>query len=280
MEAEIRYLRRSAVLSVVWLVIIAVSLTSSTFAWFTNSMYTNVTPMSGTVSQGDGELLISNRKNGVFAETADLILNSTAKALYPVSTGDLTWFYRASYQDSSGIIQRYEDATPKVDSSTLHGVIYLKSQGGACDVYFNRAGLSFGKDNQALAALRLGLRIQSTAGSQTMIFSLDDMGQTKNADSRLTVPQDRTVVAAIRDDGTPQYTADPSVGIGGYCAGGSDTQPTAGEKRLCTLRADEIASVEYWVYLEGCDSNCINAVQARELSLQLGFAGVPVGGNG
>lgn len=40
------------------------------------------------------------------------------------------------------------------------------------------------------------------------------------------------------------------------------------------LNADEIATVEYWLYLEGCDEQCVNSVQNRASELQLAFAGV------
>ena len=49
-----------------------------------------------------------------------------------------------------------------------------------------------------------------------------------------------------------------------------------GENSLCTLKKDEIAMAEYWVYLEGCDTECYNPVQSRNLTLQLSFTGDPV----
>ena len=40
------------------------------------------------------------------------------------------------------------------------------------------------------------------------------------------------------------------------------------------LNADEVAAVEYWLYLEGCDDNCSNPVQTRSSAFALAFAGV------
>lgn len=37
-----------------------------------------------------------------------------------------------------------------------------------------------------------------------------------------------------------------------------------------------MASVEYWLYLEGCDEQCINEVQSKTSDIQLAFAGVEV----
>ena len=39
------------------------------------------------------------------------------------------------------------------------------------------------------------------------------------------------------------------------------------------LNADEVAAVEYWLYLEGCDDHCSNPVQSRDVTLVLGFEG-------
>lgn len=64
-----------------------------------------------------------------------------------------------------------------------------------------------------------------------------------------------------------QLTNDPSEPISKYLYGVGT--PTA----LCSMRAGEIARVDYWLYLEGCDTACIMPVQERQLALQLGFIG-------
>lgn len=46
----------------------------------------------------------------------------------------------------------------------------------------------------------------------------------------------------------------------------------AGATPICTLTANEVASVRYVVYMEGCDANCIDEAQARDVVLQLAFA--------
>ena len=85
-----------------------------------------------------------------------------------------------------------------------------------------------------------------------------------------------TVVSSINGDGQAVYTADPSVGIAAYMVADGSEEGTyeAGTEMLCSLEADEVASVEYWLYLEGCDDNCSNPVQNRSSELQLAFAGV------
>ncbi|MBO7339583.1 MAG: hypothetical protein J6U66_05895, partial [Lachnospiraceae bacterium] len=83
------------------------------------------------------------------------------------------------------------------------------------------------------------------------------------------------VVGSINADGTPNYVPDPSRGLSDYFAViGAERLPRAGRKALCTISTNEVATVEYWLYLEGCDENCNNSVQEKEASIQLSFAGV------
>jgi hypothetical protein len=82
------------------------------------------------------------------------------------------------------------------------------------------------------------------------------------------------VVSALSGT-TASYVTDPAKSISAYAAKMDEADaPQAGTNLLTSLQADEIATVEYWLYLEGCDENCINDVQNRDFSLQLAFVGV------
>ena len=265
-------LRQTAFLSVIAALVILSVLSAATFAWFTFSNDTNVTPISGTVSRGEGSLLISDSPTGPFDVTCVLPYESTGDALYPVSTADLASFY-APLAQTGGIVTAYRDATDDVNARTLHGRVYLKAEVVDCDVCFWPASLSFGADEQALAAMRLGLRISTVSGVHTYIFRLDEFGATGAAAAQRTTAQAGVVVSGIGPDGAPVYTADPAALTGPYSATVTEESIIAGAAKLCTLLADEVATVEYWLYLEGCDENCINVVQSRDVALQLGFAG-------
>lgn len=273
---EKKKLRRTVYLAYVWLVVLAVIFIAATYAWFTFNPTTNVTPMSSTISEGGASLLIANNPNGEFAKECALVLDGTVTSLRPVSTADLNRFYTAKGQNRQGISILFADATDSINSSAMHGKVYLKSEQSACDVYLYRSGLSLGGDAQTLAALRLGLRISTNSGTNTYIFRLDDMGNTAGASATRTVPQSGTVVSAVDNSGSASFTADPAVALSGYMAveQGTDGEPAAGNTVLCTLQADEVGTVEYWLYLEGCDDNCIGEVQSKDIGLALAFAGV------
>lgn len=278
MSEETKKLKHSFYFTIFWVLLILAVIAGTTYAWFTltGRSSVNVTPMGGTVSEGDTVLLISNSESGPFDKNCELILSGNPEALKPVSTADLTSFYRATAQNNEGIAVRYSDASGETDQNTLHGTVYLQCRYAPCKVYFDRNELKLGNDAQALAAMRLGLKITTRGGSNTYILKLDDMGSTAGAEAVRTVPGADTVVSSVNGDGQAVYTADPSVGIAACMAADGSEEGTyeAGREMLCSLEADEVASVEYWLYLEGCDDNCSNPVQNRSSELQLAFAGV------
>jgi hypothetical protein len=265
-------LSRTVWLTLLWVLLAAAAASAATYAWFSFSPYTNVEPMSSTISQGGAKLLISNSEAGPFDTTCTLTPDSSPQGLIPLSTADLTGFYAVTAQTTDGVALLYQ-TVEDTSRYLIHGTVYLMSVGSGCDVYFNQNQMSFGADSQALAALRLGLQITTQAGTETYIFRLDDMGSTASAARTVTVPTADTVVAALSGS-TARYVTDPAQSVSAYAAQMDSDTPKAGTDRLTSLSAEETATVEYWLYLEGCDENCINDVQNRDFSLQLAFAGV------
>ena len=280
-KETVKGLRKSLVMAIVGMIFFLVSVTGVTYAWFTISgrAHTNVTPMGGTVSDGDTLLLISNSESGPFDKECNLVFAGDAQALKPVSTADLDSFYRVTMQNKEGIAVSYERADDRVDTDTLHGTVYLRCEGAPCNVYFNGEELQLGSDAQALAAMRLGLKITNHDGSRTFVMRLDDLGSTAAAQSNATVPTAGTVVSSISDGGNAVYVSDPSVNISDYIAqaAGND-EYNEGANELLSLNADEVATVEYWLYLEGCDEQCVNQVQDIDSDIRLAFAGVKMEG--
>lgn len=268
---EKRKLFSSLTMTALTLVVLCLLLVTATYAWFTFDPYTNVTPMEGKISKGDANLLISEKKTGPFAKQCDLNPTDLAKALYPVSTPDLTKFYASTAQDRDGYSVTFQDVTAKPGEWLIHGTVYLQCLGSGCDVFFDCPPLDLGSDAQVLAAGRLGLIITGGDGkAQTFLFKLDSMGSTAGAKQRPTVHRDNAVISGIDASGGAKFADDPAVSIGEYRIDAS------GAKKLCTMQSDEIATVEYWLYLEGCDPECYNPVQSKDVTLQLGFAGNPV----
>ena len=93
--------RKRMVAAAAWLVVLALVLSVATFAWFSNSRFTNVEPVAHTVSEDGYDLLISSTEQGPFSEQCQLA--AADKTLYPISTSDLSNFWRATFQNTSGI---------------------------------------------------------------------------------------------------------------------------------------------------------------------------------
>ena len=279
-KQDVRQLRHSFRMAIAGLLLLVLVATGTTYAWFSLSgrASTYVTPMGGTISEGTTSLLISKNAAGPFDKTCELAYAGNPDSLKPVSTADLSHFYKATAQDKEGIAVFYRNADDVVDAQTLHGTVYLQCLNAPCDVYFNKEQLKLGTDAQALAAMRFGVKITAKEGTKTYIFKLDELGATGNVQSQKTIPGSAQVVSAVNGSGLPEYVSDPSTGLSDYMAnaGNSENDFKAGTTRLIRLEKDEVASVEYWLYLEGCDEQCINEVQSKTSDIQLAFAGVEV----
>lgn len=265
-------------LTAAWCVLLAITITGVTYAWFRFDPSTNVEPIGSTISSGETALLIAAHPEDTF-DTECILEKNVSKALLPVSTANLDRFYTAGAQNRQGIVTSYRDVTGRVDEDTIHGKVYLKSLSRDCNVYLYRPGMSFGEDTQALSAMRLGLKITTSDKVEIHIFKLDEMGNTSGALKQQTTVQSNVVVGSANGEGAPTLVADPGKSLAPYCAIPNSENPRfpkAGERVLCTLNADEVATVEYWLYLEGCDENCINKVQNRDVELALSFAGIAV----
>ena len=261
-------------IAVCWVVIALAALAGATYAWFTFSPYTKVEPMGSTVSSGETALFISDRPDQGF----DVYCPMPPKAdgdLEPISTSDLNRFYCATMQDRQGITTANKDITAELDRKAITGTLYLKSLKDDCAVYLYRPNLKIDTDGQTLAALRLGLRFTTASGVTTHIFALNNMGNTSGAEVRQTVPAAGTVMSGVGANGAVPYVSDPCKELAPYLAlPNGEYKVTPGADRLFTIGANEVVTVEYWLYLEGCDVNCFNPVQNKNVDFQLSFAGV------
>ncbi len=272
---------RAYLLAVMWCVIAMTVLISSTYAWFTLQAVATITPMRGTVGTADGTLLISNQPNTGFDVSCELIPDEGFQELKPLTTDDLRDFYRLDFYDSAHQSYHYLSATDRFRTDALHGYLYLKSEDSSFDVYLHPEQFLVTAPEQVLAALRIGFRIQSREGIQTHIYKADYFRSTRD-ETGLQMVQDTTiggnVVAGLTAEGLPVYLIDPAVEVTDYLAAWTPEQTgfQPGFHTFCHVAQDEIATVEYFIYVEGCDVHCVNELQAQGLEVQFGFAGVPI----
>jgi len=269
--------KKALILPALWVVIALLVMSGATFAWFSFSTRTKIKPMAGTIGDSGVTLLISNSEYGPFEESTDLIVEGSTDNLQPVSTGNLTTWYTSLGNNAAGISDTFSEVTETIDERTMYGTLYLKSEGGECNVYFDPEAMYFGDDDQLIASCRLGLVIRTEAeGEKSYIFRLDSLGNVAAAESQETMDSENVVVTGVDSSGRPDTDTDPSEEMTAYDARITGDVVEPGENMLCRLGQDEVASVDFRLYMEGCDENTINASQDREISIKLGFAGTSV----
>ncbi len=269
---------RTYFLAVLWCVIAMTVLISSTYAWFTLRAVTNITPMRGTVGTADGTLLIANQPEGPFDVSCELTPDTRFQELKPVSTDDLRDFYRLDFYDATKDSYQYADAGELYFTDVIHGFLYLKSEDSAFDIYIHPEQFAVTASEQLLAALRIGFIISGREGVQTYIYKTDEFGTGENLQMVQDAGRFGNVVSSLAGGGTPAYGEDPAAELIDYRATWEEETASyrPAPRKLCHVAQDEIATVEYFIYLEGCDVHCVNALQANQLEAQFGFAGVPI----
>lgn len=117
--------RRRMLIAAAWMLLLLAAFSAATFAWFSSSRYTNVTPVAHAVSDSGYDLLIGASQGGPF--DTECALSQTDKTLYPISTADFTPFWRGTFQNANGITTEYANCTANVGSCCLMAAIIAPS---------------------------------------------------------------------------------------------------------------------------------------------------------
>ncbi len=264
-------LKNSLRMNLIWILVALLASTGATYAWFTYSTTVNVTPIEGTISNSGTDILISNSYGGPFLESCELLYNTDFKGLRPVSTVNLVTYYK----EKNSALKEFVDATGSYYENVLTGTFYIKSEGGESDIYFNPATFYISCDNQTMAALRVGFIFQTEHGDNTLIFRADDFLTGNDYREDRKHMQDGVVVASINNN-IPTYSTDPSHMFSEFCAQPNNRDFLPGTCTLARINDGEIITVTYFLYLEGCDINCVNEVMDNTIGLSFGFAGIPL----
>ena len=274
--------RRSAVVAVFTMLVLAVTLVSATYAWFTTSNRVSTSRVTARSGSDSVELQISSAGGADFQAVNGAgitqVNHADLETLLPVSTADLeTFFYCANLTEGSALYREVED-----EQSFFHGRIYLRAvardrTSGQMAVYLDETSLgplATAVGGQLLNAARLGLVFN---GENRRIFFLSPENNAASDQIRNTwvngalVP-DGNVLAGR--NGSVRAVPDPAVAIS-ECSveweGGEFRLP---EEPLCLLELNEICPVDIYFYLEGCDPDCSEAVSFHAADLALAFYGI------
>lgn len=240
----------SAILSLATLI----TLTISTFAWFTQQNFVSTEMYTAEVNGGEIELLISLSETGEYDVECELVPENMPEKLSPVSTGDLQHFFKPLKTIKDGIVTEYKEAD--ITENVIYGTLFLKANED-CDIYIDEESFDVSLSEPLSVGLRVGFKIND----EIHILNLD---KGKNEEAKITTEKEDVVVMSV-DEKNVSYISDPSLPVDNYYFNN--------ENKITTLLKDEPTAIRYWIYIEGCDINCVNNIIGKDINIKFAFAG-------
>lgn len=255
----------------------------STLAWFTNNSRVETNTASGKSGESNTAFLIGTSTDNMVdtsettVEIPQVNENETDREqLLPVSTVDLKTFYYCP-----GLEGGKASKFVKLDDEKyyFHGRIYIEMSGDQLtednkykiylDTSENGGGVIVADDGgHLLSASRLGLQFADEA---PIIFQFEDDAAAKGGNTVI----DSTAYESgyvLDSDGKP--VTDPAVSMDSYSVDSSDSSIELPENALTTITANNPVELNVYFYLEGCDENCIDAVNTNKANMHLAFYAV------
>lgn len=257
--------KRSGILlwgSAVMAVIIALALTTATYAWFTSNRQVStdrVTAQAGSaslelqISRTGGENFSPGTRTNASGETVNAVaLQPLEGELMPVSTADLKTFLYCPQTNED----RAERFVPvQSDSFYYHDTVYLRAVGPTMDDGA-QVMLYLGNDDEnplvradsgeLLTAARLGITVDGGAPVILRLSSEPDRGA---GNTYLNGALSGAGVVLAYPEETVTAVPDPAISIQDVLYGGSHP--------LVTMELGRIYQVDFYFYLEGCDPDCL-----------------------
>ncbi|MDD6188793.1 MAG: hypothetical protein PUB32_04340 [Clostridiales bacterium] len=280
-----KFLKRSALLSVISILVVLSALSASTYAWFTANRSVSTSRIEARTGYEELTLYVKAPSDSAFTgNVCELsFTGGSSTALMPVSTADLQHFVYCP----NTAADRAERFLPVGDLSNqtlfCYGTVHMRAEleGGADSsarvaVYLDQSdefGLlaeKSGEDSLLLNAARLGLAIHGEADTAKIFYlsdeENDESGQVRNTfvDGQLQ-PDD----IVLKSDGSGQVTAvtDPALPLSAcmLSAGSASVQP------LFYLEPGVDYVIDVFFYLEGCDPDCSDSIAYDAADFGLAF---------
>ena len=260
----------------------AVALGSSTYAWFVNN--TKVTADNVTVTaKAANTLLISHADENAWGTTAKFKAE-TATEFVPVSTINATKFYKDNKwatetaegtQKGEYTAVEFTEADSTKDYFT--DTFQIKSSQD-CGLYLDTDTKFTTTDNaNVLKSMRLALVVD---GGKTFFYQVDAApidGEGNRYNTTLTTLSADGVKKAINSATTADAITASNLSNGDVIAlsAGSVTAPTDNTtlvekddtKKLCDLKANTAQKITAYIWMEGCDYDC-NTVVVKQITEQ------------
>jgi len=286
-------LRKAMISAICMLIVGVMSLTGVTYAWFTQSEEAIVSGMSFNVMSPAGGVLISDIENDAWRYSIEL--TNTFDNFAPTSTapenivnGELK-FYNATVDTTVAADKLGKVITTGEvgDGAYFKKTIYMWNDNTENAVSVNLAGtvigindsLSTAVDKGAQTAMRLALvkhgSYEMNAGATlTTALAKDVVIYEPYADTRLdgTAGQQKLAYRGITGESATPFdsTADDCQ----YSAAVSTVVSLTDPALTIEVPAGQCYAVTVYIWLEGQDADCVNAIGGTNLSAELHFAKV------
>ena len=290
---SVKTLKKQLGAAIAMVCVAAVALGSSTYAWFVNNTRVTAGEFSATATTSNA-LEISDDGN-TWLTSIDLTTNMNTWA--PVSTTDMALFAKdttwgKSNNNKGNVVTAWEDATANTHYYTK--TFYLKANQD-CRVQLD-ANTKVQETTTAPNGILNAMRIGFVSGNEKVVYQIADTKVTAAA-SRRDTTEDTTDVDGITraikvtagDSGnsyavdataftrTATITTDGSSGTttatGAIIAPATDNSSlgTANNSYVVDLTANTSTAVTVYIWLEGCDYDCVSSIAEGSISTTLEF---------
>ncbi len=280
MSSMKRDLKKQKIVARIIMILSSIALfTTATYAWFalTNSpQVSQLTLKAGT----SGSLQICNTQSGTFGDSITLDVPSQT-CLKPITTLNGTQFYKPVY-GSDGVVSSIESSAiagaelTKISNKTeadggyiIQKTFYLKatteSMNNITDVDVRLVapqGMASGTKitNSGSTHAAEAVRVSFTYNGKTVILE-------PNADAQVTGRTAQTALAGFANVATLKQSSSSFL----FAPSGSNTYTQATSDELFRIPVNIAAAITVTIWLEGTDSDCINAIMGSLVSTQLRF---------
>ena len=238
---------KAAIPTLAMLLVAIMALTGTTYAWFTQNDTASASGIDITVQAAGGLLLSETGAEGTW--TSNLDMNKNIEGFAPVSCdGNTMTFYKAelssaiAYIKANGISQVTDNTGNK---NWLQLTIHVKNDSTeAKTIKFNGCDIT----GNAAAAARVAV-----FNGATKLAVFDTEAESTNGLKSATLAVDTLVTATGAH--TTTYTP---------------TKITAANQSF-NLAANGETTLNVWVWLEGQDKDCVNALALQSFAVSLGF---------
>lgn len=279
---EVKFLKRSAFLALLSILVAMSVFSAATYAWFTANSKVFTSRIEASTDRAELRLYVKAPDDASFeGSECELSFGAEQITLLPVSTADLQNFVYCPgmASDKAEIFRQIED----LNEQTLlaYGAVDMRAEldgvsAAKVAVYLDQPE-DFGllaeaseEDSLLLNAARLGLMLRGDADTAHIFYLSDEHNDEEEQVLNTVIDgelQEDDIVLESDGSGNVSPVPDPALPLGACML-------TDGEKPgepLFYLEAGKDYTIDVFFYLEGCDPDCSDSVAYDTADLALAF---------